>query len=89
MGVSVAKVAMSHSINANIVHGWRKEARQRDAVAPVRPPEFVTVSLAPAAATAADCNVEIELRGGAVFMKITWPACAAVDLVAWTRGRLQ
>jgi transposase len=23
-GASVAKVAMSHGINANVVHGWRK-----------------------------------------------------------------
>ena len=23
-GASVAKVAMSHALNANIVHGWRK-----------------------------------------------------------------
>ena len=27
-GASVAKVAMSHGINANIVHGWRKRARE-------------------------------------------------------------
>ena len=26
-GASVAKVAMSHGINANVVHGWRKLAR--------------------------------------------------------------
>lgn len=27
-GASVAKVAMSHGINANIVHGWRRAARE-------------------------------------------------------------
>jgi transposase len=26
-GASVAKVALGHGINANIVHGWRKLAR--------------------------------------------------------------
>lgn len=37
-GASVAKVAMSHGINANIVHGWRKLARERDgAVVPACP----------------------------------------------------
>ena len=30
-GASVAKVAMSHAINANIVHGWRKLSREGDA----------------------------------------------------------
>jgi len=29
-GASVAKVAMSHGFNANVVHGWRKLARERD-----------------------------------------------------------
>ena len=58
---SVAKVAMSHGLNANIVHGWRKLARERDA-AGARPtpspvivpaksvagvPQFVPVSLSP------------------------------------------
>ena len=28
-GASVAKVAMSHGLNANVVHGWRKLARER------------------------------------------------------------
>ena len=27
-GASVAKVAMSHGVNANFVHGWRKLARE-------------------------------------------------------------
>lgn len=27
-GASVARVAMAHGINANIVHGWRKLARE-------------------------------------------------------------
>jgi len=60
-GASVAKVAMSHGLNANVVHGWRKLARERDAtggvpkpgpeIVPAKPvacvPLFVPVSLAP------------------------------------------
>ena len=60
-GASVAKVAMSHGLNANIVHGWRKLARERDAagarptpspvIVPAKPvagvPQFVPVSLSP------------------------------------------
>ena len=59
LGASVAKVAMSHGLNANIVHGWRKLARERDAsgarptpspvIVPAKPvagvPQFVPVSL--------------------------------------------
>ena len=61
LGASVAKVAMSHGLNANIVHGWRKLARERDAagarptpspvIVPAKPvagvPQFVPVSLSP------------------------------------------
>lgn len=32
-GASVAKVALSHGINANIVHGWRKQSRNGEAPA--------------------------------------------------------
>jgi transposase len=32
-GASVAKVAMSHGVNANIAHGWRKLAREREGAA--------------------------------------------------------
>jgi len=40
---SVAKVAMSHGLNANMVHGWRKQARGLDVAAtgPVPSPTAV------------------------------------------------
>ena len=89
-GALVAKVAMSHGINANIVHGWRKLAREGGAVVSARSLEFVPVTLAPAAEpAAAERNVEIEVRRGAVCMKISWPASAAADLAAWTRELLR
>ena len=52
-GASVASVAMSHGINANVVHGWRQLAREggaqrtRPSTAPVTPPrQFVPVVVA-------------------------------------------
>lgn len=89
-GASVAKVAMSHGINANIVHGWRKQAREGAGTAVGKAAEFVPVAIAPLAMPAAvERSVEIELRRGAVSMKITWPASAAADLAAWTRELLR
>ena len=41
-GASVAKVAMSHGVNANVVHGWRKLARERDGIA-LPPPSPTTL----------------------------------------------
>ena len=104
-GASVAKVAMSHGLNANIVHGWRKLARERDAAGarPIRSPvivpakpvavasQFVAVSLTPTASppASAPADIQIELRRGATAMKITWPITAAADCAAWMRELLR
>ena len=89
-GASVAKVAMSHGINTNIVHGWRKLAREGGAAAAVPPREFVPVALEPAPVQpAAQRGIEIELRRGAVTMKITWPQSATADFAAWARELLR
>jgi transposase-like protein len=40
-GASVAKVALSHGINANIVHGWRKLARESEPVVEVLHPRSI------------------------------------------------
>jgi len=90
-GASVAKVAMAHGINANVVHRWRQLARDGLQATVVKPREFVAVAIAPQAATPSPAgrDIEIELRRGAVIMKVTWPASAAADLAAWTRELLR
>jgi len=98
-GASVAKVAMSHGLNANIVHGWRKLARERG-VAAARPaaspaavsmPQFVPLSLTPTPSASAPtpADIQIELRRGATAVKITWPVAAAADCAAWMRELLR
>jgi transposase len=37
----------------------------------------------------AGSDIEIELRRGAVTMKVTWPVSAAADFAAWTRELLR
>ena len=101
-GASVAKVAMSHGVNANIVHGWRKLARERDgaAVSPPRPPsslvktaasmpQFLPMSMARTSAPPTPIDIQIELRRGAAAMKITWPITAAAECAAWMRELLR
>ena len=89
-GASVAKVAMSHGINANILHGWRKLARQGGAAIDVVQRDFVPVSIAPAPEVQArDKHIEVELRRGALTMKVAWPMSAAADFAAWTRELLR
>ena len=83
-GESVARVALSHGINANVVHKWRRLA----GAAPLPVASFVPVAL-PAPACPAQADIRIELRRGATAMTITWPAAAAADCAAWMRELLR
>ena len=87
-GSSVAKVAMAHGINANIVHGWRKLAREADVVAVSG--QFVPVAVAPAVQQSAhERAIEVELRRGAITVKLSWPMSSAMDLSGWMRELLR
>lgn len=90
-GASVAKVAMSRGINANVVHRWRQLAREGEQATAAKPREFVAVTIAPQPAMQAQacCGIEVELRRGAVTMKVNWPVSAAADFAAWTRDLLR
>lgn len=87
-GASVAKVAMAHGINANIVHGWRKLAREAGAVTVSQ--QFVPVAVATSAVLPSDKQaIEVELRRGAVTVKLSWPMSSAMDLSGWMRELLR
>lgn len=103
-GASVAKVAKMHGLNANIVHGWRKLAREggqpaaaavnepipASVTSPASPPQFVPVSMtAIVPPLAVGVEIQIELRRGATAMKITWPLAAAAECAAWMRELLR
>jgi len=83
-GASVARVALAHGINANVVHKWRRQAGISGEVAAA--PTFVPVTL-PTSAPAAD--IRIELRRGATTVAVTWPAGAATECAAWLRELLK
>jgi transposase len=88
-GTSVAKVAMSHGINANVVHRWRQLAREGKSPVPAMTGEFMPVPLAVPPVTAVPADIHVELRRGATAMTITWPASAAADFALWTRELLR
>jgi transposase len=70
-GVSVAKLAMAHGINANIVHDWRKLAREAGAVKVSQ--QFVPVAVTPTADQTADIRyIEAELRRGGITVELSW-----------------
>ena len=91
-GASVAKVAMSHGINDNVVHRWRQLAREAGEVAaPVAPvaTTFVPVALPAPAKVGAAGDVRVELRRGATTVAITWPSTALAELASFTRELLR
>ena len=79
-GASVAKGAMAHDINANVVHRWRQLAREGKVQAPATTSEFIALPLAvPAVPPVTPAAIRVELRRGAVAMTVTWPASAAAQ----------
>jgi transposase len=88
-GASVAKVAMSHGINANVVHRWRQLAREGKSPVPAKTGEFMPVPLVSPPAVAARADIRVELRRGVTAMTITWPTSAAADFALWTRELLR
>lgn len=88
-GMSVAKIAMTHGINANVVHRWRQQARESTVAIKPRSPEFVAVTLPPEPAHVQAGDIQIQLRRGTTAMTITWPMSAATDFAAWMRELLR
>ena len=100
-GASVAKVAMAHGINANIVHGWRKRGIQgrgaprieSSADACPMPAAFVPIALpaepaiSATSATSAEIRIELSRKGTAVT--VSWPISAALECGAWLREVLR
>lgn len=85
-GASVASIAMTHGINANVVHKWRRLAS--GALPAVAAPAFVPVSL-PSATCAPAPDIRIELRRGATQITLSWPLAAADQCAVWMRELLR
>jgi transposase len=98
-GASVARVAMSHGINANVVHRWRQLVREGGSTLVKVPMStalataaegFVPVTVMdPPAAAGKTGDIRIELRRGPTALTIRWPASAATDCAAWLRELLR
>ena len=88
-GVSVARVALEHGLNDNMVRRWIKAANPLSV--PTRP-DFVPLALpapptpAPSAAPEEVIRIEIPRAGGAIT--ITWPASQADRAVSLLRELL-
>ena len=88
-GASVAKVALAHGLNANLVHKWRRGASGGGAVRRIGELDaFVPLALAPSSMPAAS-DIRIELRRGLLAVNVTWPLAAAAQCAVWVREVLK
>jgi len=97
-GMSMAAVAMTHGINANLLRRWVREAEMGGSAARLQP---LAASQAPAKTPAAAfvpmqlpapgaaLTISIELRRGATAIKVSWPTEAADACAAWMRELLR
>lgn len=96
-GASVAKVAMAHGINTNVVHGWRQLAREEQHAAPAPTPAQVSgfvpvplpLPLPVPSAPAPVGELRIELQRGTTTVEVTWPLSAAAECAVWLREVLR
>lgn len=86
-GASVAKVALAHGLNANMLHTWRREARG-DTGSVLPRTEFVWLPLA-APVPSSETAIRMELRHGATSIAVAWPLEAADACAAWMRELLR
>ena len=86
-GASVAGIAMTHGLNANLVHKWRRQtARAGQLAASAAREVFVPVSLS-LADTEPPLDIRIELRRGAI--QSMSPGPSRHECVAWVRELLR
>ena len=90
-GASIAALASSHGMNANVLHRWLKEHARTGCHQPIASqqlstpapspsvPEFIALRLPSAAPASVSAELKIELRKGALSMTVSWPIHAAAD----------
>ena len=94
-GASIAALASSHGMNANVLHRWLKEhahsgrhqlvkPTRSEALAPISPtPAFLPVNLTATAPEPKGTEIKAELRKGGLSMNITWPISCAAEFASW------
>lgn len=88
-GMSIARVAMAHGINANLVHKWRRQALVRGTAVTIPPMGgFIPVPITPATASLS-ADIRLELQRGSLTVTLSWPMAAATQCAYWLREVLR
>ncbi len=102
-GVSIAAVALRNRLNANLLRRWvvmaNGDGREGAAAVPEaatadlsprtepEAPEFIPVSVV--RPVAKDAQLQIDIRRGALNIRVSWPVSAAAQCGAWLREVLK
>jgi len=102
-GVSIAAVALRNRLNANLLRRWVVMASGDEAApgaampaagtaessprAEHEAPEFIPVSVVHPVAK--DVQLQIDIRRGALNVRVSWPVSAATQCGAWLREILK
>jgi transposase-like protein len=98
-GVSIAAVALTNGLNANLVRRWvvteegaqpgpSIETGKVSAAAAIEHDTFIPIPLQPSPITTAQ-SITVELRRGATVVKVDWPLSAAAGCAGWLRALLR
>ncbi len=98
-GASIAAVALSFGLNANLVRQWRRGrgVKQCEGAALERQgqQQFIALAMpAPPLASAPQAkqpgsDIRIEARRGDLQVTVSWPSSAAADCALWLRELLR
>ena len=84
---SVASVALSYGINANMVHHWLREHTQGTLAKAT--PAFIPVTLhdvpRPAPAPAPPADIRIEVHRASTTIAVNWPLQGGATCAQWLR----
>jgi len=81
-GASVAGVAQRYQLNANLIHKWRKAAREQGGQAPKAPADFVSVPVPGSVNTGSDLQVMFTLGR----LTIHWPISHIHQALPWLKA---
>ncbi|GGO83815.1 transposase [Marinobacterium nitratireducens] len=90
-GASVARIALDHGLNANLVHKWIRAARQQDATS--TSPTFLPIALPAqphqpqAAGSGESIRIEIPRAGGSLV--VNWPLSDGDRCLRWLQDLLR
>ena len=95
--VSIASVALSHGLNANLLRRWIRDADPNyvkrgnslsgssGSVLMGHTPGFLPVSLPHPSSKADGQSIEIEVHKGSSTIRVKWPMQASTTCLAWLR----